>query len=150
MRTGCWLRGRWALIPTTVLLLLLMLPASGLAASRAGVGVATSSPHCVRIAKVCGGNAFKVSFTAIKSPVRRGHEDTTAIATKAGAKCRLRLDDQTGKHWVTQQKAADTSGHITWHWTVPAGTPVGSWKVLADCLTSNQHGWNFHTLKVTA
>jgi len=105
-------------------------------------------PACVRGG--CGGKTFTVSYTALKTPVRRGTKDPTTITTKAGVKCALQLWDSAGKTWVTSYQTTTAAGKDSWNWTVPASTPSGNWKLLANCLSNGARGYVFHAIKVTA
>jgi hypothetical protein len=71
----------------------------------------------------------------LTSPVAPGDNAMISVKTNAGSTCKITVVynnvPETDSGLV--QHKADSFGTVSWAWTVPKGTPFGSWPVTVTC-----------------
>jgi micrococcal nuclease len=123
-------RRDWALVTALIFSLLLMLPAASTMA--AGESVVAMRP-------AAGISVTKVSLT---SPVKRGAKAQLVIATKAKAKCTIKVTYKSGpsKAKGLEPKTAGSNGRAIWSWTIGTNTTPGKWPIDVKCSLGGKSG----------
>jgi hypothetical protein len=71
----------------------------------------------------------------LTSPVAPGENAMISVKTNAGSTCRIAVVynnvPETDSGLISRK--ADSFGTVSWAWTVPKGTPLGSWPVTVTC-----------------
>ena len=119
-----------ALVAALILSSLLMLPAaSPMAAGESGIDVRPAA----------GLSVTKVSLTP---PVKRGAKAQLVVATKAKAKCTIKVTYKSGpsKAKGLEPKTAGSNGRAIWSWTIGTNTTPGKWPIDVQCSLGGKSG----------
>lgn len=93
-----------------------------------------------------------VAVNSIVSPVKVGSNSSISISTNALSTCNITvtynniLSTDSG---LAGTKKANDYGQVSWSWTVPINTPLGSWPVKVTCVYRGRSGVVISNLVVT-
>jgi hypothetical protein len=95
--------------------------------------------------------AVGAAVESLESPVVVGSNTGINVKTTAGASCAIsvKYKDNESKDSGLITKNADIYGLVSWTWTVPAGTPLGTWPVKVTCTYNKKSGVVIGNLQVT-
>jgi hypothetical protein len=81
------------------------------------------------------GASIPLRVTRLTSPVDRGSRATLAVATAPRAECSIEVDYASGPSSASGlgDKAASSSGGVSWTWTVGTRTTRGTWPISVAC-----------------
>jgi hypothetical protein len=76
-------------------------------------------------------NAFPIRFTRLVSPVHPGGTGRLEIKTEPYAECEIIVEYMSGPSEAAGliPKTADSSGRVSWTWTIGTKTTPGEWPV---------------------
>jgi hypothetical protein len=82
---------------------------------------------------------IKVTFTTFTSPAPRNSDATVGVSTSANAHCAIAVHYKSGLSKAKGLDAtnADSSGAVSWTWTIGPSTTAGSWPVTVTCTDAN-------------
>jgi cytoskeletal protein RodZ len=100
--------------------------------------VATSTePQAKQIqAKIPSKNTQEsAAVELLTSPVAPGENSMITVKTNAGSTCKIAVvyNNVPETDSGLTPKKADNFGTVSWAWTVPKGTPLGSWPITVTC-----------------
>lgn len=72
-------------------------------------------------------------IVSVTSPVLRGQQASLSAKTSPGTLCTLKFFASGGSQVLTQNATADSSGSVSWTWTVPSGLSPGTARAEVTC-----------------
>jgi len=109
----------------------------------------TNAPASVQPAPVLpkptapGANAPEgVSVEAVTNPVTLGNNGSIVVSTNAGSTCSIlvKYGGAASTDSGLAPKKSDVYGNVSWSWTVPKTTPVGTWPIVVTCVYNGRSG----------
>lgn len=76
--------------------------------------------------------ALPLRIVSVTSPVKAGSKATLVAETNPGAMCSITVYYQSGTSSAAglEPKSADSSGRVSWTWTVGSRTTLGIWRIV--------------------
>jgi hypothetical protein len=92
-----------------------------------------------------------VAIESLTSPVKAGDNSSLTVRTNAGSTCTISVtyNGIASKDSGLVSKPSDAYGFVTWAWSVPAATPIGTWPVNVTCAFHSKTGVVIGNLQVT-
>jgi hypothetical protein len=105
----------------------------------------------LKIVKPANNAPEGVSIESLITPVVAGQNSSISIHTNEGSMCTIAVTyaGVASTDSGLSIKSSDQFGNVTWSWTVPPTTPIGSWPIKITCTYHSRSGVVVGSIQIT-